>query len=89
MNIYVLDGKDMTGRDAAYRTIRDVMDFPDYFGKNLDALADCLGELNNGTAIVFVNTDLLRYYLNDYADRMLDTFRELSETAGFVFIEKR
>ena len=45
MNIIILDGQYMTSREAAYEYIGKTMSFPDYFGKNLDALFDCLGEM--------------------------------------------
>ena len=89
MNICLLDGKDMTSRDKAYRIIEKTMNFPDWFGHNLDALADCLGELSaEKTAVVFVNTDKLIENLGPYSDKILKCFRELSEECGFVFSEK-
>ena len=89
MKIYLLDGKDMTSRETAYRVIERTMGFPDWFGHNLDALADCLSELDaDAAAIVFVNTGLLTERLGPYAGKMLSCFREASEELGFPWIEK-
>ena len=88
MNIYLLDGKDMTSRKKTYTVIERTMLFPDWFGHNLDALADCLSELPSDTAIVFVNTDALKDNLGPYADKVLRCFRELSEECGFRWMEK-
>ncbi len=89
MNIYLLDGKDMTGRDRAYRIIERTLGFPDWFGHNLDALADCLSEMDaDDTAIVFVNTDALTEQLGPYAGKMLTCFREVSAEFGLTWIEK-
>ena len=88
MTIYLIDGKDMTTREKAYRVIEKTMCFPDWFGHNLDALADCLGELPADSAVVFVNTDALTENLGSYADKLLNCFRMLSEECGFQFIEK-
>ena len=88
MTIYLIDGKDITSREKAYRVIEKTMCFPDWFGHNLDALADCLGELPANCAVVFVNTDTLAENLGAYADKMLNCFRMLSEECGFQFIEK-
>jgi RNAse (barnase) inhibitor barstar len=88
MTVYLLDGKDMTSREKAYRVIEKAMCFPDWFGHNLDALADCLGELPADSAVVFVNTDALTENLGSYADKLLNCFRMLSEECGFQFIEK-
>ena len=88
MKICLLDGKDMTSRNKAYRIMEEAMGFPEWFGHNLDALADCLGELPADTAIVFVNTDALSENLGPYAEKILKCFRMLSEECGFQFIEK-
>ena len=88
MNICLLDGKDMTSRETAYRIIEKTMSFPEWFGHNLDALADCLGEIPADTAIVFVNTDILIDNLGNYANKLLNCFRQLSEEFGFIWIEK-
>ena len=89
MNIYLLDGKDMTDRETAYCVIERAMRFPEWFGHNLDALADCLSELPAGkTAIVFVNTGILVENLGAYAEKVLACFRALTEECGIIWIEK-
>ncbi|MBO4494758.1 MAG: barstar family protein [Clostridiales bacterium] len=89
MSIFVLDGKDMISKEEAYRVIKTTMQFPEWFGANLDALADCLGELPKETSIVFVNTAILLENLGEYAEKILDCFRDLSEECGFQLIEKK
>ncbi|MBR4010412.1 MAG: barstar family protein [Clostridiales bacterium] len=89
MSIYLLDGKDMTSREAAYELIAREMDFPDYFGKNLDALYDCLSDMSADNTIHFVNTALLEEYLGDYAEKILSCFRDASSECGFTLREKR
>jgi ribonuclease inhibitor len=39
---YVLDGQAIQSLDSFYREIEKVFPLPDYFGRNLDALADVL-----------------------------------------------
>lgn len=41
-----------TSRDDFYREIADALGFGDYFGRNLDALWDCLGDLTEPTALI-------------------------------------
>lgn len=36
----------LTTRDAVLAALGEALGFPDYFGRNLDALADCLGDLD-------------------------------------------
>ncbi len=37
-----VDGKDFENKEGLHDTLKDKLDFPDYYGKNLDALWDCL-----------------------------------------------
>ena len=89
MSIYLLDGKDMTSKEEAYELIAKELVFPDYFGKNLDALYDCLSDMSAENTIHFVNTAILEEYLGDYAEKILSCFRDASSECGFTLREKR
>lgn len=47
MRIIKLDGRKMDNRTAAWAHIREALLLPDYFGNNLDALADSITELSD------------------------------------------
>ncbi len=42
---YVLDCRKLTEKVSAHEHLRAVFGFPEYYGNNLDALHDCVGEL--------------------------------------------
>ena len=74
---YILDCEMMTDRESAHEYIAGVLDFPGYYGKNLDALFDCLTEMGE-CSIVFTNLDALEM-LGDYSGAMLAVFEEAEE----------
>ena len=50
MNEIILYGEEMEENPHEY--IKEKLDFPDYYGENLDALFDCLSEIDNKTIII-------------------------------------
>ena len=48
----ILDGKRMGDREAMHAELKVKMKLPDYYGGNLDALNDCLGERRERELVV-------------------------------------
>lgn len=48
----VIDCKYLSDRRRAHEYLSEVFNFPDYYGKNLDALFDCLTELGECTVVL-------------------------------------
>jgi len=67
---YYLDCANLREKKETHEYLAAVFSFPLYYGKNLDALYDCLTELGN-CEITLENTDLLD---TDYAQRVHDVF---------------
>ena len=90
MNIIILDGSVMTSRERAYKHIARELRFPEYFGKNLDALYDLLTDLyvNEDTIVILMNCRKMKKSLGEYGDKLIDVFANASEEKGFIFIVK-
>lgn len=48
----VLREAQLAGPEEAHALLAEALDFPDYYGANLDALADCLGDVEAPTRVV-------------------------------------
>ncbi|MBR0137840.1 MAG: barstar family protein [Erysipelotrichaceae bacterium] len=77
MDLYYIEGKFMTDRKTAYSYIAKQLNFPDYFGNNLDALADCLSEMPKGCAIILSDTQAIIDNLSYYGEAIIDVFKEI------------
>lgn len=82
---FLIDGKKMTDRQAAHEEIARGMQFPAYYGGNLDALYDMLSAFE-GKAVIR-NTAALLNFLGSYGLSVLKTFFDAAEKNGrFTFI---
>lgn len=45
MHIVYLDTREFTDKEASHAYLKEMLDFPEYYGANLDALYDCLTDL--------------------------------------------
>ena len=71
----ILDASKMVSRQEAHRYLKEQLAFPDYYGKNLDALYDCLTECPE-TVVVFRHPGAMLSALREYGCRLLQTFFE-------------
>lgn len=78
MRKIVLDARKMATKEIAHRYLKEVFDFPDYYGNNLDALWD---ELTGWTDIEIVirHHQRLRENFGAYGEKLLEVFEELEK----------
>lgn len=74
----ILDGALMTEKSAAHEHIAAAMNFPAWYGKNLDALWDMLSTCGEAE-IELINAPALLNALDSYACRLLSCFYEAAE----------
>ena len=75
----VLDAKRFKGRSRAHAYLKEALQLPDYYGKNLDALYDCLGDIGEETVIVVPEVIQKKEYLGEYGKTMLRVFKDAAE----------
>lgn len=85
MEIIILNGARMTDREAAHAYLMERLGLPEYYGCNLDALADCLSEFGGDKEIVLVNSEEMKENLGFYGDMLIHVFEELAEAEYIVF----
>ncbi|MCE7011600.1 barstar family protein [Kibdelosporangium philippinense] len=70
---YVLDGSKIRTKSAMLDALAKTMSFPDYFGHNLDALADVLYDLPKGEhTLVWQSPETLRKADPDNYEQFVD-----------------
>lgn len=84
MIITPIDAARLTDKTSAHEYIAFSLGFPAHYGKNLDALADCLSEFPRDRAVIVMNAN----GATEYAERVIDVFVEILSTSGRVFIVK-
>lgn len=67
----ILDGKLIKDRETLHTILADLPGFPDWYGRNLDALHDCLTDIKEETWIQVYNKNDLSAHLGNYAAAFL------------------
>lgn len=71
----LLDANRMTIREEAHRYLAEQLGLPDYYGRNLDALYDCLTDLED-TEIMIANHEEA---MDTYFEQIAEVLREAQE----------
>ena len=76
-DIYTIDFRDVEYYMEIHPIIKHAMDFPDYYGCNLDALWDCLTDMAGMKLhIEILGLDVIERKFGDTAKKLLDVFKE-------------
>ena len=70
MKTVILDGNVVHSREELHEYLAKEFDFPDYYGKNLDALHDCLTDYQEEAEIEFYEESLTQSIVA-YAEALL------------------
>ena len=72
----VLDGKRMGERESLHAEIKRKFRLPEYYGGNLDALNDCLGERRERDLVVISHAGEFFQDCGPYALKLLQVFSD-------------
>ena len=76
----MIDGRDFENIEVLHDVLKDKLDFPNYYGRNLDALWDCLtGWVDLPLTLVLINFEFSKKFLGSYADDVLEVLQEAQE----------
>ncbi|WP_105978854.1 barstar family protein [Bacillus paralicheniformis] len=88
MDEIILDGDKFRTLDGLHKTLKERLDFPDYYGENLNALWDCLtGWIERPVTIIWRDFEKSKSYLGYSADEVLEVFKEAQEELGDLIIK--
>ena len=81
-----LDCRRLTERRSAHEYLEEVLDFPEYYGMNLDALYDCASTMQDMEVHLFY-WHLMIEQLGNYGQLVIETLSEAAqENPGFEFV---
>ena len=78
MKVVMLDGTTAPTQDALHQHLARELNFPDWYGGNLDALFDCLTSLAEEVALTLDEASLGKT-LGPYAQRVAKVFARAAE----------
>ena len=82
----ILDGTQMTQRALAHAHLKQQLQLPDYYGRNLDALYDLLTERSEATCICLRHSVQMLSALGIYGQRLMDTMVDAAEQNPLITI---
>ena len=85
--IIELDHRLMTDKNTAHEHIRQRFGFPEYYGRNLDALYDLLTDISADTVIITCCADQICEQLGDYGVRLLETIHQAVQENPHLSLE--
>lgn len=89
---YLLNGKKVLNKQQLHDYLCQVFKLPEYYGRNLDALWDCLSTNNSIKKITVIHTENLVAVLGDYGALLLRLFNDLNKSKSievFLFAKGR
>lgn len=88
MNEVVIFGYEYLEIEEIHEALAQELDFPDYYGANLDALYDVLTEISEETTITLNFTGVLEDNIEKYMERMWRVLCDAEEENLFLTVKR-
>ena len=85
MRNIVIDCKAITNKNTLYDILKKKLQLPDYFGRNLDALWECIADkdINLPVKIELKNSNHIKEILgDDFYNNLISVFKDAQEELG-------
>lgn len=83
----VLDGARILDRETLHDTLSEELELPEWYGRNLDALRDCLADRREDTVIEFRHQRELETVLGGYAEALFEMLRDVAVENSHIQLE--
>lgn len=87
MNLVILDGEKIISKEQLHRHLAWSLNFPEWYGKNLDALYDCLTDVQERTGIHVLNKEALYENLGPMTHGLLRVLRDAAAENPNLHVE--
>ena len=87
MEEIIIDCSCIHSKEDLHRIFREVLSFPEWYGSNLDALHDCLTDLQEETQITLLQPELLAETLGSGYVRLCRVLSDSAEENPYLTIQ--
>lgn len=84
MKICSLDGEMITDKGRLHDILAEKLELPDWYGRNLDALYDCLTDIREETEIRIRESGGMERNLGGYSRLLLKVLQDASKENPFI-----
>lgn len=88
MRNVVVEGSAIESQEQLHDFLQEALELPDYYGRNLDALWDCLaGHVELPLTVTWLDYEASEKRLGEYGRQLMELFQEAAEEIdGFSLV---
>ena len=86
MKNVIIQGSEIFSIADIHEKLMDELGFPEYYGMNLDALHDCLGDIFEETSITISESDVLAHRLGTSFEKLMQVLCDTAEENDNLYV---